>query len=99
MDERKVYSAPRVMKIQDLKTGEGLCATGSGDAEGCTAGRTARGMTGCTPGQTAFANCNGDGSSAQGECYRNGASAAELMCSPGSALRLPGCALQGQNWG
>ena len=63
VDERDVYTPPCVVKISDIKRGEGqhACQTGSGDTEYCY------------PGNSALNCCDKNGNSATGICNNNGA--------------------------
>jgi hypothetical protein len=66
---QEIYQPPRVVKISDLKQGEGLCSSGSGDAgccnntgnsavQGCSQGNSTTGH--CFPGNSAVPVCPGD---------------------------------------
>jgi len=58
-DARELYSPPCVVRISDLRQGEGLpppCISGSGNAGGCATGNAAG--DGCATGNTADGGCD-----------------------------------------
>ena len=62
VDERDVYTPPCVVRISDLKQGEGDCTpTGSGDTAACITGNSATDH-GCSQGNNAFGSCDNYGS-------------------------------------
>ena len=59
-----VYQPPRIVKISDLRSGDGLCFPGSGDTQCCI-----------NTGNSATPGCHNTGNSANGSCV-SGISAA-----------------------